>query len=241
MIQAIARTIVVVGVGAVGVTLGSPIELNRTAGLRASTTEVMNFSNTGGLACWVLPNGKLVLGAKLVSLSASILDFLAFLPTESEYEFPHYSFGTNEFGWVIRNQSSGVNHDAAIEILDRDAFAIREMICQEVPDAEGSREAATWFEAADKLLRAAEGESESDELDVLQPDLVVEHHSRPLLKYDTSAQRWVHSGPFRSRANPDYVFLMALKVPPKKVPEPDTIGLLGLALIGLVIIIRRHR
>lgn len=93
------------------------------AGYEVITSHTMSFSD-GGYAGWSVPAGKVVLGGGFyatgpVSVSA---------PGIPGSVWPHYTFGANEYGWVVRDYPDGASNSIKIYVICADKPAGYEII-----------------------------------------------------------------------------------------------------------------
>jgi len=72
-----------------------------------------------GWAGWSVPTGKVVTGARIVS-GGPYAEFQTFRPARPNDVFPHYTYGANEYGWVIQNALNGPNLGVQIEVFYAD-------------------------------------------------------------------------------------------------------------------------
>lgn len=73
-------------------------------GYGVGTSPIFNMTSSGW-AGWSVPAGKVVLGATVTALGGHALSVSA--PGMPDVAYPHYTYGTNEYGWVVRNGTIG--------------------------------------------------------------------------------------------------------------------------------------
>ena len=98
-------------------------DLTSLSGYGTVTSATFNFNGSGGWAGWSVPTGKVVLGASIISTGDSITDFAAFRPAGPGEVFPHYTFGANEYGYVMQDNGLGSNNGVQIELYYADPMA----------------------------------------------------------------------------------------------------------------------
>jgi hypothetical protein len=80
------------------------------AGYEVVTSSSLNYAD-GGWAGWSCPAGKIVTGGgfKLTGLSAAVS-----APGTPGSVWPHYAFGANEYGWVVRDAEDGASSPGSL-------------------------------------------------------------------------------------------------------------------------------
>jgi hypothetical protein len=73
-------------------------------GYGVASSSIFNMSSSGW-AGWSVPTGKVVLGATVTALGGQALSVSA--PGMPGVAYPHYTYGANEYGWVVRNGTVG--------------------------------------------------------------------------------------------------------------------------------------
>ena len=107
---------------------GLPALANRTGALETRVAELeastgipgyeiiesapLNFS-AGGWAGWSCPDGKVILSGGVEGVSARTS-----IPAGPESVWPHYTFGVDEYGWVVQSAEAGT---ATIRIVCADS------------------------------------------------------------------------------------------------------------------------
>jgi hypothetical protein len=71
-----------------------------------------------GWAGWSVPAGKVVLGAKVTAFGGGALSVSA--PGMPSTAYPHYTYGSGEYGWVIQN--GGTAQQVQMELYYADAM-----------------------------------------------------------------------------------------------------------------------
>lgn len=89
-------------------------------GYGVATSPLWNFNGSGGWAGWSVPGGTVVLGANIISAGDSISDFSVFRPAGPNEAFPHYTYGENEYGFVIADNGLDQNDGVQIEVYYAD-------------------------------------------------------------------------------------------------------------------------
>ncbi len=70
------------------------------------TSEKFNFVAAGDWARFSVPLNKVVLGAKIISTGHNIRDFIIFKQASPNQVFGTYTFGSTEYGWVLRAKTT---------------------------------------------------------------------------------------------------------------------------------------
>ncbi|MBX3409403.1 MAG: PEP-CTERM sorting domain-containing protein [Phycisphaeraceae bacterium] len=89
-------------------------DISTLSGFGTATSAVFNMSGTGW-AGWSVPSGKVALGAVITASSPLSVSAPA-LPGTA---YPHYTFGANEYGWVVQN--GGTAQQVQIDVFYADA------------------------------------------------------------------------------------------------------------------------
>ena len=105
------------------VTQAAMVDITTLPGYGVATSATFNFNGSGGWAGWSVPTNKVVLGAKIISAGDSISDFSAFRPAGPGEVFPHYTYGANEYGFVLQDNGLGANNGVQIELYYADPMA----------------------------------------------------------------------------------------------------------------------
>jgi hypothetical protein len=96
---------------------GTPLEV---PGYGVATSDKFNFNSAGGWAGWSVPTGKVAFGAIIISTGHKITDFAVFKPASPTEVFPHYTFGANEYGWVLQAKTGNALSNVQIEVYYAD-------------------------------------------------------------------------------------------------------------------------
>lgn len=102
-------------------TMAGMVDITTLPGYEVVTSGTFNFNGSGGWAGWSANNGKVVLGAKIISAGDSISDFSAFRPVGPGETTPFgYTYGTNEYGFILQDNGLGANNGVQIELYYAD-------------------------------------------------------------------------------------------------------------------------
>lgn len=217
----------------------APIDITTLPGYGVATSASFNFNAAGGWAGWSVPTGKVVLGANIISAGDSILDFAAFRPAGPGQAFPHYTFGANEYGWVMQAKSGQSNNGVQIEVYYADPLADY-MITESVQlNYNGAGGYGGWSAPLGDVVSGGGYQfSDSDSFATVST-LALEGSVWPHYTFGLDEQGWVVAGPNdNTPPNPGRVYLVSFAAP---VPEPGMLSLFGLGLIGLWTLRRRDQ
>jgi len=99
------------------------VDITTLPGYGVATSAAFNFNGSGGWAGWSVPAGKVVLGAEIISTGDTFSDFAVFRPAGPEEVFAHYTYGANEYGWVLQDNGLGANNGVQMEVYYADPLA----------------------------------------------------------------------------------------------------------------------
>jgi len=110
--------------GAPAIVQATAIDITTLPGYEVVTSGTFNFNGSGGWAGWSVNNGKVVLGAKIISAGDAISDFSVFRPVGPGETTPFgYTYGANEYGFILQDNGLGANNGVQMELYYADPMA----------------------------------------------------------------------------------------------------------------------
>jgi hypothetical protein len=107
--------------GAPAIVQATAIDITTLPGYEVVTSNAFNFG-PNGWAGWS-KTGKVVLGAKIIT-GDPISEFSAFRPVGPRETTPFgYTYGSNEYGFILQNALNGQNSGVKMELYFADAMA----------------------------------------------------------------------------------------------------------------------
>jgi hypothetical protein len=128
----------------------SPSDITALPGYGVATSALFNFSG-GGWAGWSVPDGKVVLGAKIISAGDSIDDFSVYKAAGPDEVYPHWTYGPAEYGWVM--EAKQANHGVQIEVYYADPTTINVQVSPANVAEDGPDKLTYTFTATGPLTR----------------------------------------------------------------------------------------
>ncbi|WP_461501282.1 PEP-CTERM sorting domain-containing protein [Rhodoferax sp.] len=220
---------------ATGIVQAAPVDITTLAGYEVVTTSTLNFSDTGW-AGWSKP-GKVVLGAKIISVGDSVSDFSVFKPVGPGTVTPFgYTYGANEYGFLFRDVGNGAsNPGVQIELYFADLMA-----GYTITTSSSLNYSATgwggWSAPSGDVVSGGGFAFSNTGASAGSSQFADGGSSWPHYAFGANEQGWVvQNGGISSSAN---VYVISFDAP-ASVPEPATLALLGLGLGGIAMSRRR--
>ena len=190
-----------------------------------------NFNGSGGWAGWSVPAGKVVLGANITSAGDSISDFSVFRPAGPGEVFPHYTYGANEYGWVMQDNGLGANPGVTIEVYYADPLDGYTITKSSTLNYSGTGWGG-WSAPAGQFVTGGGYQFDTLGASPSSSQIALENSVWPHYTYGPNEQGWVvQNGGTASTAN--------LYVISSNVPEPATLALVLIG--GLALFCRRSK
>jgi len=216
-------------------------DITTLPGYGVATSALFNFNSAGGWAGWSVPTGKVVLGANIISGGDSFLDFAAFRPAGPGEVFPHYTYGANEYGWVMQAVSGASNSGVQMEVYyadPLDGYTITESSQLNYSGAGGY---GGWSAPIGQVVSGGGYQFLNSYSSATMSTLALENSVWPHYTFGADEQGWVVQGPFNDLPNPGRVYVVSFDTPePAAVPVPGA-GLLGMLGVGITGWLKRRR
>jgi len=206
------------------------VDYTTLPGYGSVQSNVFNFNGSGGWAGWSVPNGKVILDASIISSGDAISDFSVFRPARPGEVFPHYTYGANEYGFVLQDNGLGANNGVQIELHYADpmgGYTITESSTLYYSDTGWGG----WSAPSGQVVSGGGYQFENSGAYPQRSEIAEEGSVWPHYTFGSNEQGWVvQSGDVGGPAN---VYVISFDA----IPEPATVAiwsLLAAAGIGLV-------
>jgi len=204
------------------------VDITTLPGYQVVDSALFNFGPFGW-AGWSI-SGKEVLGAKIIS-AGSISNFSAFRPVGPGETTPFgYTYGANEYGFILQNALNGPNNGVQMELYYADPLA-----GYTISKSSQLNYSATgwggWSAPSGNVVSGGGYQFLTQGAHPGQSELALENSVWPHYTFGPNEQGWVvQNDSFASAAN---VYVISFAAP---VPEPATwaMMLIGFAGIGFV-------
>jgi hypothetical protein len=176
------------------------------AGYQIITTSAMSFGD-GGWAGWSAPAGKVVLGGGFYATGPVSVS----CPATPGTVWPHYTFGANEYGWVVRDKSDGASNTISIYVICADPPAGYQVVQSGAQYFSGTGWGG-WSVPAGKLVTGGGFRMSSGSAAASipgQPGVAYPHYT-----YGPSEHGWVVRAAGEVDGNPDYIYAIAVDPTP---------------------------
>ncbi len=106
-----------------GVAQAGMVDITTLPGYEVVTTSSLNFNTAAGKAGWSVNNGKVILGASIISAGDTVSDFSVFRPTGPGETWNGYTLGANEYGFAFQAENGTANPGVQFELYYADPLA----------------------------------------------------------------------------------------------------------------------
>jgi hypothetical protein len=195
------------------VSLASPFDISSLPGYGVATSALFNFNAAGGWAGWSVPAGKVVLGAKIISTGDNFSDFAVFRPASPGQVFPNYTYGANEYGWVMQAKTGQSNNGVQIEVYYADALSNYAIIQSNQLNYNGAGGYGGWSAPAGDIVSGGGYQFNNSYSSAAISALAVAGSSWPHIPNGVSEQGWVVRGPSNNLQNPGRVYVISFDAP----------------------------
>jgi hypothetical protein len=195
-----------------GIPMNMPYNLSSLPGYGSVTSAVFYFS-PGGWAGQSVPAGKVVLGATIIA-GGSIANFAVFRPAGPGESFPHYTYGSNEYGWVMQANSGQAIAGVQIEVYYADSqpnYAI--LSSPGTLFYNGSGGYGGLSAPAGHIVSGGGYSFNNAYSSASVSALGVAGSVWPHATIGAGEQAWIVSGPFNGNSNPGRIYLVSLTPP----------------------------
>jgi hypothetical protein len=187
----------------------TPFNLSSLPGYGVATSATFNFNAAGGWAGWSVPAGKVVLGAKIISAGDNFSDFAVFRPASPGQVFPHYTYGANEYGWVMQARSGQSNPGVQIEVYYADPLVGYVITQSNQLNYNGAGGYGGWSAPAGDIVSGGgyqfnNAYSSASVSALGEPNSVWPHGT-----FGPNDQGWVLRGPFNDLPNPGRIYVIS--------------------------------
>ena len=195
------------------VSLSTPYDISSLPGYGVATSALFNFNAAGGWAGWSVPAGKVVLGAKIISAGDGISDFAVFRPAGPNESFLHYTFGANEYGWVMQAKAGQSNPGVQIEVYYADPLQNYSILpSPNQLNYNGAGGYGGLSATAGRIVSGGGYQFNNSYSSAAISALAVAGSAWPHYTYGTGEQGWVVRGPSNNQPNPGRIYVISFTV-----------------------------
>ncbi len=212
-----------------------PVDVTTLPGYEVVTSSTFNFGPYGW-AGWSVPNGKVVLGAEIIS-GQPISDFSAFRPVGPGETTPFgYTYGANEYGFILQNALNGQNSGVQIELFYADPLPGYTITKSATLNYSGTGWGG-WSAPSGQVVSGGGFQFSTAGASPASSQIALENSVWPHYTFGPNEEGWVvQNGGVASQAN---VYVISFDAPVSTPDGGSTLALLGSALLGLAALRRK--
>ncbi len=230
---AVAASLAVFTVAAPVTAQAAAFDITTLAGYEVVTTSLLNFNGAGGLAGWSVQNGKVILGANIISGGDSIGDFAVFRPTGPGETWNGYTLAANEYGFAFQAKTGQSNNGVQFELYYADPMAGYTITTSPQFNYNGAGGYAGWSAPSGQVVSGGGYQFLNSYSSATVNTLAIENSVFPHYTFGANEQGWVVAGPNNNLQNPGNVYVISFNA----VPEPGTWALMigGFGMAGAML------
>ena len=219
-----------------GTAQAAPVDITALPGYEVVTTSLLNFNSAGGLAGWSVNNGKVILGAKIISGGDTVSDFSVFRPTAPGETWNGYTLGANEYGFAFAADFGTANNGVQFELYYADPMAGYTISKSSTLNFSGTGWGG-WSAPAGQVVSGGGYQFTNTGASPASSQFADNGSAWPHYTFGPNEQGWVvQNGGTASAAN---IYVISFDAPLPPVPLPAAVWLLGSGLLGLFGLARR--